>query len=98
MAGGNVSVVRRDRLYREDGKLDSAIVASDDFVGDVTALLENIQQSLHDEARAWMNANIDRSDTDLAGVEALFAKSGKYPGWVEEIGRGSCWERVCQYV
>src|SRR3546814_20761811 len=60
MAGGNVSVVRRDRLYREDGKLDSAIVARDDFVGDVTALLENIQQSLHDEARARMNANIDR--------------------------------------
>src|SRR3546814_12209572 len=25
MAGGNVSVVRRDRLYRQDGKLDSAI-------------------------------------------------------------------------
>src|SRR3546814_9520471 len=83
MAGGNVSVVRRDRLYREDGKLDSAIVARDDFVGDVTALLENIQQSLHDEARARMNANIDRSVTDFAGVEAFFAKSGKYPGWVE---------------
>src|SRR3546814_17576992 len=30
-----------------------------------------------------MNANIDRSVTDFAGVEAFFAKSGKYPGWVE---------------
>ncbi len=27
VAGGNVSVIRRDRLYREDGKLDSAVVA-----------------------------------------------------------------------
>src|SRR3546814_10869308 len=76
-------VCSSDLLYREDGKLDSAIVARDDFVGDVTALLENIQQSLHDEARARMNANIDRSVTDFAGVEAFFAKSGKYPGWVE---------------
>ena len=31
VAGGNVSVVRRDRLYREDGKLDSAVVAKGDF-------------------------------------------------------------------
>jgi len=33
MAGGNVSVIRRDRLYREDGKLDSQVVAKDDFLG-----------------------------------------------------------------
>src|SRR3546814_20061354 len=33
MAGGNVSVVRRDRLYREEGKLDSAHVARDDLIG-----------------------------------------------------------------
>src|SRR3546814_19143164 len=109
MAGGNVSVVRRDRLYREDGKLDSAIVARDDFVGDVTALLENIQQSLHDEARARMNANIDRSVTDFAGVEAFFANSGKYPGWVavqwtkppgvalQQIGRAGCRGEGCAH-
>ena len=31
VAGGNVSVIRRDRLYREDGKLDSAVVAARRF-------------------------------------------------------------------
>ncbi len=36
VAGGNVSVIRRDRLYREDGKLDSAVVAQADFVGEAT--------------------------------------------------------------
>src|SRR3546814_13308938 len=79
-------VCSSDLLYREDGKLDSAIVARDDFVGDVTALLENIQQSLHDEARARMNANIDRSVTDFAGVEAFFAKSGKYRSEERRVG------------
>ncbi|MCM8729421.1 proline--tRNA ligase [Hephaestia sp. GCM10023244] len=83
VAGGNVSVIRRDRLYRDDGKLDSAIVARDAFVGDAAGLLEGIQHGLHAEARARMDANIDRSITDFAGVEAFFAKSGKYPGWVE---------------
>jgi prolyl-tRNA synthetase len=28
IAGGNVSVLRRDRLYREDGKLDSRLRAA----------------------------------------------------------------------
>src|SRR3546814_20036685 len=44
MAGGHVSVVRRDRLYSGDGKLDSAVVARDDFVGGVTGVPENSQQ------------------------------------------------------
>ncbi|WP_340054691.1 His/Gly/Thr/Pro-type tRNA ligase C-terminal domain-containing protein, partial [Pseudomonas sp. JAI120] len=52
VAGGNVSVIRRDRLYREDGKLDSAVVARGDFVGQATGLLEEIQAGLHAEARA----------------------------------------------
>ncbi|HVI97449.1 MAG TPA: proline--tRNA ligase, partial [Sphingomonas sp.] len=80
---GNVSVIRRDRLYREDGKVNSAVVARDDFVGDVGELLESIQQAIHDEAQDRMAANIDRSITDFAGIEAFFANGGKYPGWVE---------------
>ena len=40
MAGGNVSVIRRDRLYREDGKLDSQVVAKDDFLGGATGMIE----------------------------------------------------------
>ncbi len=83
VAGGNVSVIRRNRLYREDGKLDSAIVARGDFVGGAAAMLESVQTSLHTEARARMDAAIVRGVTDFAAVEAHFAEGVKNPGWVE---------------
>src|SRR3546814_20849353 len=38
VGGGNVSDIRRDRLYREDGKLDSRIVARDAFLGAATGI------------------------------------------------------------
>ncbi|MEN3749353.1 proline--tRNA ligase [Sphingomonas sp. HF-S3] len=83
MAGGNVSVIRRDRLYREDGKLDSAIVARGDFVETATATLKGIQDALFEQAKARTEANITRDVTDFAGLEAFFEKGGKTPGWVE---------------
>ncbi|MGN6269511.1 MAG: aminoacyl--tRNA ligase-related protein [Sphingomonas sp.] len=82
MAGGAVSVIRRDRLYREDGKLDSQVVARDAFVGEAAAMLEDIQRTIHAEARARLEAGIERGVTDFAGLEAFFAGK-KYPGWVE---------------
>ena len=83
VAGGNVSVIRRDRLYREDGKLDSAIVARDAFVREAAATLEAIQTALHEEARQRLEAGIRRDVTDLAGLEAFFAEGNRYPGWLE---------------
>ncbi|GAA0321772.1 proline--tRNA ligase [Sphingomonas oligophenolica] len=83
VAGGNVSVIRRDRLYREDGKLDSAIVPRGDFLGQAAAMLASIQSSLHAEARARLEANIVRDVTDFAGIERAFAEGVKNPGWVE---------------
>jgi prolyl-tRNA synthetase len=82
VAGGNVSVVRRDRLYREDGKLDSAIVARGDFVAGAAATLVEIQASLHDEAGKRLRANIAKAD-DFAAVEKHFAGTVKNPGWLE---------------
>ncbi len=82
MAGGNVSVIRRDRLYREDGKLDSTIGPRDDFVAGVTAALEEIQATLHREARARLEAGVTPI-ADFAGLEAHFAEGVKYPGWAE---------------
>ncbi|WP_404334245.1 proline--tRNA ligase [Sphingomonas sp. MMS12-HWE2-04] len=81
VAGGNVSVIRRDRLYREDGKLDSAVVARADFAGEAAAMLEDIQASLHSQARERLEANITRGVTDFADLETAFA--GDKPGWVE---------------
>ena len=82
VAGGNVSVVRRDRLYREDGKLDSAIVARTDFVGGAAEMLGDIQASLHAEAGGRLRANI-ASAGDFAQVEKHFAEGAKNPGWLE---------------
>jgi len=82
VAGGNVSVLRRDRLYREDGKLDSRVQPRGDFVGAAAGLLEEIQTALHREARARLEANITRVD-DWAGLEAMFAENVAKPGWAD---------------
>lgn len=82
MAGGNVSVVRRDRLYREDGKLDSAILPRDAFVGEAAGLLEQVQAALHAEATERLKANIAPVD-DWAGIEAMFAERNDKPGWAD---------------
>jgi len=82
MAGGNVSVIRRDRLYREDGKLDSAVAARDDFIARAAAMLGEIQSHLHAEAKARLDANITTDITDMDGLKAFFAEGVDKPGWV----------------
>ncbi|MEH3099038.1 proline--tRNA ligase [Sphingomonas adhaesiva] len=82
MAAGNVSVIRRDRLYRADGKLDSAGTGKDAFASGVGALLEDIQQALFAEAKARLDANIAPA-TQWAEVEKHFAEGVKNPGWLE---------------
>lgn len=47
------------------------------------AELEDIQRSLHAEATGRRDAQIVRDVNDLAGLEAHFAESKRYPGWVE---------------
>jgi prolyl-tRNA synthetase len=81
MAGGNVSVTVRTDLYREDGKLNSAIVGRDAFLADAVGTLEVVQKALFDEANARTQANITRGITDFAAMERAF--DGEKPGWVE---------------
>ena len=57
-------------------------MAKADFVGGVAAMLAGIQESLHAEARARLEANIVPA-TDFASVEAHFADGRKNPGWLE---------------
>ncbi len=80
MAAGTISVIRRDRLYRADGKLDSVATPREGFA--VAALLEEVQAGLHAEARARLAANITPA-ADFAAVEAQFAEGAKAPGWLE---------------
>ncbi len=82
-AGGQVSAVRRDRLYREDGKVNFVGQSKEEFVAKAAAELEDIQRTLFAEAAARRDAQIHRSVTDLAGLEKFFAEDQKYPGWVE---------------
>ena len=81
VAGGNVSVLRRDRLYRDDGKTESAIMPRGDFAGAIGAMLEDIQRALFDEAQERLRANIAPIE-DWAGIEAMFA-DGTRPGWAD---------------
>ncbi|HEX4848041.1 MAG TPA: His/Gly/Thr/Pro-type tRNA ligase C-terminal domain-containing protein, partial [Novosphingobium sp.] len=87
-ASGQVSAVRRDRLYREDGKVAFVGQGKEDFLAAAAAELEDIQRSLHAEATARRDSHIQRGISDLAGIEAFFAENQKYPGWVEV-----CWSR-----
>jgi prolyl-tRNA synthetase len=80
--GGNVSVIRRDELYREDGKLDARVVARDAFVSEAAATLEAIQAALHARSTAALKANIVPL-SDWAAVEATFAEDQKNPGWID---------------
>ena len=82
-AGGQVSVVRRDRLYREDGKVNFVGQGKEEFLGHAAAEIEDVQRSLYAQAKAYRDANIRRDVTDMAGLEAHFAEGNRYPGWVE---------------
>ena len=82
MAGGNVSVIRRDRLYREDGKLDSVATPRDAFVEAVSGVLADVQGALHVESMERLRANIVPID-DFAALETHFADGVKNPGWVD---------------
>lgn len=83
VAGGSVSVLRRDRLYDEaTGKLASAILPRGEFLAQATEMLRSIQTSLYGQAKARLDANIRRDVTDKAGLAAAF-EGDDAPGWVE---------------
>jgi len=81
MGEGKAAVLRRDQLYKEDGKLATAFTPRGEFVAAAAAILEDIQSGLYAQAKERMEANIRRDVSDLAahfaGDEAGFA------GWVE---------------
>jgi prolyl-tRNA synthetase len=82
-AGGQVSVLRRDRLWKDDGKVNFVAQSRADFVAAAGGELEAVQQALHAEALARRDGQIARGVRTMAGLEAFFAEDQKYPGWVE---------------
>ncbi len=82
-AGGQVSALRRDRLWREDGKVAFEGLAKDDFVARAAAQLEEIQTALYAEAQAKRDENIVTGIDSLDSLAAFFAEDQRYPGWVQ---------------
>ncbi len=82
MVAGTVSLIRRDALYGDGGKLASAVVAREDFAAAVPGLLAAIQTGLLAEATARRDAAISVVSS-WAELEAHF-KGGEddVQGWV----------------
>ncbi|MBO9576169.1 MAG: proline--tRNA ligase [Sphingobium sp.] len=78
--GGNVSVLRRDRLYNEAGKTASEILPRAEFVSRAVELLLDIQGSLYEDAKLRLDGNISQGATDLPALAKAF--EGDKPGWV----------------
>jgi len=76
-------MLRRDALYKENGKLDNHFLPKEEFIASIPALLEEIQSKMHGEAKARLDSNITRGITDYAGVEKFYKENKKYPGWLE---------------
>ncbi|MAC58487.1 MAG: proline--tRNA ligase [Novosphingobium sp.] len=81
-AGGQVSMLRRDKLWNDAAKANFVGLPKDDFVDRAAGELEEIQSALFEEAKAKRDAEITRVST-FAEVEAYFAPDKRYPGWVE---------------
>lgn len=82
-ANGQVSALRRDRLWREDAKVNFVGQTREAFIAAAADELASIQASLHAEATAKRDANIVRGLTSVAELAEFFAEDKKYPGWVE---------------
>ncbi len=83
MDNGTVSLLRRDRLWAENGKPDFAAPTKEDAAASIPGLLEEIQQALFDEAAARRDANITRDIDTMDALAAFYADTATYPGWAE---------------
>ncbi|MCJ2186350.1 proline--tRNA ligase [Novosphingobium beihaiensis] len=81
-AGGQVSMLRRDKLWNEAAKANFVGMPKEHFVAMAGAELENIQSALFAEAESRRDAQITRVSS-FAEVEAFFSEDKRYPGWVE---------------
>ncbi|RVQ69123.1 proline--tRNA ligase [Croceicoccus ponticola] len=82
MENGKVAVLRRDRMWREDGKPDFEFQERDDFLFCAAGMLEDIQTTLFEQAKQRRDENIRADIVDFDGLTAYFDGSDK-PGWVK---------------
>ncbi len=82
-AGGQVSVLRRDKLWNEKAKANFQAKSKDEFVAQASEEIEEIQRSLFEEARAKRDANVVRRIDSMEALKEHFGEDKRYPGWVE---------------
>jgi prolyl-tRNA synthetase len=82
-AAGQVTMLRRDRLWNENGKPDFVALASEEFVSRASGELEDIQSALFEQAKARRDANIVRNIDSLDALATFYSEDKRYPGWVE---------------
>jgi len=80
---GQVSVLRRYRLWRDDGKPNFEAMDKQQFAAAAAVELDGIQRALHDEAQARREANIERGIASFDDLADFFGEDKRYPGWVE---------------
>ena len=82
-AGDQVSVLRRDQLWNDQGKPNFAAQQRGAFIGGAAAELEAIQSALFEAAKARCDANIERNIDSFDALAEFYADDKRYPGWVE---------------
>jgi prolyl-tRNA synthetase len=87
-ASGQVTFMRRDNL-RDGDKVRSQFMARDEFVDAVPGILASIQQTLFDEAKTRLDANIRADLTTFDQVAEYFGQvsddeeeTSAFKGWV----------------
>jgi len=81
--GDQVSVLRRHRLWNENGKPNFQPLARSQFLSAAASELECIQRELFEEARTRRDANIVRDIESLEALADFYGEAKRYPGWVE---------------
>ena len=88
-ANGQVTFMRRDRLWGESERVASINLPRADFIAAAPGLLAEIQAGLYDEAKARIEANIRTDITTFEQLAAHFGQSSDdedanvaFKGWV----------------
>jgi prolyl-tRNA synthetase len=85
---GVVSVLRRDRLRTEDGRINWMNLPIDEFVKGVRGLMTDIQNSLYTQAKERLDGNIRTDLTSFQDIAAYFGPASEddtdgFRGWVQ---------------
>lgn len=88
VSGNNITYMRRDKL-RDGDKIVSHAKARDAFVAEAVGLLDDIQATLFNEAKARLDGNIATGMKTFDELSAYFGateaedEAGPFRGWVE---------------